>query len=79
MLVVEAWSPTGSRPFEYSGEVSSFMLNKTGGQYRQLFPDALRSRNLWFMHRDFTAYMPERRGRWAGASTRGGSRSGERH
>ena len=56
VLVVEAWSPTGSRPFEYSGEVSSFMLNKTGGQYRQLFPDALRSRNLWFMHRDFTAY-----------------------
>ena len=56
VLVVEAWSPSGSRPFEYSGEVSSFMLNETGGQYRQLFPDALRRRNLWFMHRDFTAY-----------------------
>ena len=56
VLVVEAWSPFGSRPREYSGEVTSFMLNETGGQYRQLFPDALRSRNLWFMHRDFTAY-----------------------
>ena len=56
VLLVEAWSPFGSRPREYSGEVTSFMLNETGGQYRQLFPDALRSRNLWFMHRDFTAY-----------------------
>jgi len=56
VLVVEAWSPTGSRPLEYSNQVSSFMLNETGGQYRQLFPDALRHRNLWFMHRDFTAY-----------------------
>ena len=56
VLVVEAWSPLGSRPLEYSGQVSSFMLNQTGGQYRQLFPDAIRQRNLWFMHRDFTAY-----------------------
>ena len=56
VLVIEASSPYGSRPLEYSGNVTSFMLNETGGQYRQLFPDALRHRNLWFMHRDFTAY-----------------------
>lgn len=56
VLVVEVWSPTRSRPAAYRDEVLSFIRKASHGQYRVIFPDHTRGRNLWLMHRDFHAH-----------------------
>ena len=52
MLIVEAYSPTGSRAPSYAQKVINLMLQRGGDQYEVMFRK--RGRNIWFRHRSFS-------------------------
>ena len=51
VVVVEAYSPSGSRPKDFAQRVIDVMEQRAGGRYRLLHRK--HGRNVWFVHQNF--------------------------